>query len=431
VPDAASPASPASHDRARGRCSELGAFLPGARAELAGAPAGALTGSRFAVKDLVDVAGWRTGAGNPDFLADAPVATRSAPVVTALLAAGADLVGKTVSDELAFSLSGTNAHYGTPVNPAAPGRVPGGSSSGSASAVAGGCAELAIGTDTGGSVRVPASYCGIFGFRPSHGMISSEGVVPLAPSFDTVGLLARDAATLERAWHALRAGAPGTARAARPDERAGPPRTLVCPPELARLLDADARAGFEDAVTRVARELDCRVVEREVVAPDDLERVLEAFRTIQMAEAWASHGAWIERRGPALGPGVAARFAAASQVDPRAADALRPILEQARTALGGALGRDELLAQPAASGAAPEIALRSAATDDLRRTTLLLTVLAGAAGAPVAALPAARASGSPLGVALVSVPGDDDRLAACAARAAAACGPAPAPFAPD
>ncbi|HVC24948.1 MAG TPA: amidase [Acidimicrobiales bacterium] len=396
----------------------LGAFVPGPRARIAGSATGPLEGIRIAVKDLLDVEGSRTGAGNPDFLADAPIAARSAPAVRALLEAGARLVGKTISDELAFSLSGTNVHYGTPVNTAAPGRVPGGSSSGSASAVAGGAAELAIGTDTAGSVRVPASYCGIFGLRPTHGRISTEGVVPLAPSFDTVGLFAADPRVLERGWHALARGAPGPIPPGEEDldEPMAPPTTLVCPPELVGLLDSDARAGFERAAREIARTLGCDLVVRALIEPGDLGRVLEAFRTIQMAEAWGSHGAWIERRRPRLGPGIAARFAASSLVTRRDADALRPVLAEVRGALRASLARDEIVVQPSASGAAPEITLEGPAKDDLRLRTLSLTVLAGAAGAPVVSVPAGTVHGLPLGVALVSVPGDDARLVACAAR---------------
>src|SRR5271170_2192254 len=134
----------------------------------------------------------------PVGLASHPAASASAPVVDALLAAGARLAGKAVTDELAFSLEGVNAHYGTPVNPACPDRIPGGSSSGSAVAVAAGLVDFALGTDTGGSVRVPASFVGVCGFRPTHDAISLAGVVPFAPSYDTVGWFAGDAAMLSR-----------------------------------------------------------------------------------------------------------------------------------------------------------------------------------------------------------------------------------------
>ena len=131
---------------------------------------GPLAGLRFAVKDLIDVAGHRTGCGNPTWLATHPPATVHAVCVEQLLAAGAHCAGKTVTDEVAFSLLGQNHFYGTPLNPAAPDRVPGGSSSGSASAVACGLVDFALGTDTGGSVRVPASNCGVWGWRPTHGV---------------------------------------------------------------------------------------------------------------------------------------------------------------------------------------------------------------------------------------------------------------------
>jgi amidase len=172
------------------------AFCAHATTFRGGSPGGPLAGRRFAVKDLFAIAGHRACFGNPDWLSTHWAAEATAPVITWLLDAGAALVGTTVTDELAFSLTGENPHYGTPPNPAAPGRVPGGSSSGSASAVAGGLVDFALGTDTGGSVRVPASHCGIFGFRPTHGAVSPAGVLPFSPSFDTVGWFARDADTL-------------------------------------------------------------------------------------------------------------------------------------------------------------------------------------------------------------------------------------------
>src|SRR3954462_1228011 len=159
---------------------------------------GPLRGLRFAVKDLIDVAGHRTGCGNPTWLATHPPANVSAVCVDQLLAAGAQCEGKTITDELAFSLLGENHHYGTPLNPAAPDRVPGGSSSGSASAVACGIVDFALGTDTGGSVRVPASNCGIWGWRPSHGLISVAGVMPFAPTLDTVGVFTQTAELMQR-----------------------------------------------------------------------------------------------------------------------------------------------------------------------------------------------------------------------------------------
>src|SRR5262249_46884684 len=173
------------------------------RLHIEGRREGPLAGTTFVAKDLYDVAGYRTGAGNPDWERTHPAATATAPAVLMLLEAGATLTGKSCTDELAFSLDGINVHYGTPLNPAFPDRLPGRSSSRSASAVAAGLVAFAIGTDTSGSIRVPASYCGIYGFRPSHGAVPVAGIVPLAPSFDTAGWLARDAGTLRRVGSVL------------------------------------------------------------------------------------------------------------------------------------------------------------------------------------------------------------------------------------
>jgi amidase len=168
---------------------ELGAFCEATHVALKGAATGPLAGLDFGAKDVFDVAGHIAGCGNPDWLANHTPAETTAPALQCLLDAGADLAGKTHTDELTYSLMGENAHYGTPVNVNAPGRIPGGSSSGSAAAAAGSLVDFTIGTDCGGSVRLPASFCGLYGFRPSHGRITLAGCMPLASSFDTFGWL--------------------------------------------------------------------------------------------------------------------------------------------------------------------------------------------------------------------------------------------------
>jgi amidase len=229
----------------------LGAFMPHGRVEIDGAPRGRLRKVTFAVKDIFDVAGTVTGRGNPDWLASHGPAAANAPAVQALLDAGARLVGKTITEELAFSVVGSSPYYGTPTNAAAPGRVCGGSSSGSAAAVGGGLVDLAPGSDTGGSVRVPASYCGIYGMRPTHGRISLEGIMPLAPSFDSVGWFARDPRVFATAGRVL-LGA--TARGGRPS------RVLLATNAFARL-----DPGVEDALQAAIRHLEARLGEAEPV----------------------------------------------------------------------------------------------------------------------------------------------------------------------
>jgi amidase len=372
-----------------------------------------LSGPRFAVKYLFDVAGTRTGAGNLAWLAEAPVAATHAPAVAALLGAGADLLGKTVTDELAISLSGTNVHYGTPRNPAAPGRIPG-SSSGSASAVAGGSVDLALGTDTAGLVRVPASYCGIYGLRPTHGRIESTGVVPLTPSFDTVGLFAADGAHLADGWRALRTGATVCAMAGTPmPGTATAVRRLVLATDLLALADDDARVAVVTAAVDLARRLGLELSESPLGGREQLPEWRDAFRVMQMVEAWRVHGRWIESRHPSFGPGIAGRFALAAAADADAARRAEPVRAEVRQALGQILGDDAVLVQPAASGPAPHFEMEPGAKDDLRGRTLLTTP-AGLARAPVVSLPLAAVEGLPIGLALVGRPGDDDALVALA-----------------
>ncbi len=163
------------HDHLNAFCKDTGAYLQGA-------PDGPLSGLTFAAKDILDIAGYVTGGGNPDWKETHPAADKTAWTVQTLVDAGATMAGKTITDELTRGIFGENAHYGTPTNPRAPGRVPGGSSSGSASAVAGGLVDFALGSDTGGSVRVPSSFCGLYGLRPTHGRIPLDGILLQASS---------------------------------------------------------------------------------------------------------------------------------------------------------------------------------------------------------------------------------------------------------
>lgn len=388
-----------------------GPTLPGS-AEQTGTPAASsrsLAGLAMVVKDLIDVAGVTTGAGNPQFLAEATPATDHAPAVARLLRAGVSVIGKSHTDELAFSLSGTNIHYGTPVNSAAPGRVPGGSSSGSASAVAGGLVPLALATDTGGSARVPASYCGIFGFRPTHGRVPLAGVVELARSFGTVGLLAASGPIL---------AAGGRALIDEPAEEPGAPPSSVSALVMADDLMDEADPAVTEAVARAAESLaDHLGVEllRATVTGGELDSWFSAFRNRQMVEAWQRHGPWIQSRRPTLGPGIAARFAEASQVPAEAAGAADDAHRSVRRQVEAALPPGAALVFPAAATVAPPLQCTGAAKDDLRRRTLRLTCLAGLGGLPAVSLPLATAESLPVGVCLVGRANEDHRLLAAAA----------------
>ncbi len=377
-----------------------------------GADGGALTGVTVAVKDIVDVAGVTTGAGNPDWLASHGPATRTAAAVQRLLDAGAAVIGKAHTDEFAWSLWGTNHHYGTPRNPAAPGRVPGGSSSGSASAVALGVADIAIGTDTAGSVRVPASFCGVYGIRPSHGRVPLAGILPLAPSFDTCGVLAADGELLQRAARVLLDSERRTATAGLPS----PLRSLVLATDLLGQADPEVAATVAGGAARLADTLGIPLRQASFGA-ERIPAWLLAFRNRQMVEAWQANGHWLTKHNPRLGPGVAARFATASATIPTAAVPATTAGIQVRRALERALPRDAALVMPSTATAAPEPNLELGAFEDLRIRTIGLTCLAGLAGAPAVSLPLGSADGLPVGVCLLGRVGEDERLLHAAASA--------------
>lgn len=388
----------------------VGALIVGPALLASGARGGPLAGCSFVAKDLFDVAGQRTGAGNPAWAEDAPVATSHAPAVDRLLAAGADLIGKAVTDELAFSLAGSNVHHGTPVNVKAPGRVPGGSSSGSAVAVAAGLCDLALGTDTAGSVRVPASYCGVWGLRPTWGAASLDGVVPLSPSYDTPGVLAATG-------HLLAAGGRALLDAGDGAGGADVPSGLVVAEDLLAVADTEAA----DAVRAGAGVLGGRLgatVRTAFLAPDPeaIDRWHDAFVVQMLFEAWATHGEWITTRRPPMGPGIARRFAfSAALDDPGPAAAVAA--EEVRAALAAALGPGDVLVLPSAAGPAPPIDLDQAAREDVQSRTLHLTGVASLAGAPAASLPLATVDGLPVGVGVLARPGEDATLLAVAAAA--------------
>ncbi|MGQ0664021.1 MAG: amidase [Pseudomonadota bacterium] len=384
------------------RTDPLGAFCPFVEVRIEGAPSGPLAGLTFAAKDIFDVAGFRTGAGNPDWLATHGPAGAHSFAVQALLEAGASLIGKTLTDELAYGMTGRNFHYGAPINPAAPDRITGGSSSGSASAVAGEAADVALGSDTGGSVRIPASYCGIYGMRPTHGRIPLDGVVALAPSFDTVGWFARHAALLERAGRVLL-------------------RATGAPAKFTRLLAADdlfaaADPGVADALGAVVEEA-ARVVGRPAgvtVCATSLDAWAREFRTILAGQAWASDGAWIERVRPRFGPDVQGRFEAASKVSEAAFATARQLQDEVARRMESLLAGGAVMVLPTAPGPAPAREASLESLTQARYVTHRFTCLAPLAALPQVSIPAASVAGGPVGISFMAARGADEMLLALA-----------------
>jgi amidase len=382
---------------------ELGAFCRHTHVALRGAAEGALSGLKFAVKDIYAIAGHRTGFGSPDWLRTHGAASRTAPVVQQLLDAGADMVGKTHTDELTFSLNGENAHYGTPVNVNAPGRIPGGSSSGSAAAVAGGLVDFALGSDTGGSVRAPASFCGIYGLRPTHGRVSLEEACALASTFDTAGWFARDAALMERVGAVL--------LSEEPDDTM--PAQLLIAQDAFDLAGAAASSALQPALDRVIALLG--KPERVTVSNEGLRQWLEVFRVLQGAEIWAQHGAWVQATKPHLGPGIRQRVQWSSTIGEKDAAQARVKREGITQRMATLLGTDTVLVLPTVPDIAP---LRNAdpeATEDFRARALTMLCIAGLARLPQISLPFGRLNGCPIGLSLMG-PRDSDMMLLAIAR---------------
>lgn len=379
-------------------------FVPYPEAKVSHASSGPLAGLTLAVKDLFDVKGYPTGAGSPTVLALSGIKTKTAPIVKAFLDAGARFVGKTHTDELAFSLNGKNAHFGAPINPAAHDRITGGSSSGSMAAVAGRLADIGLGSDTGGSVRAPASYGGLFGIRPSHGRLPLKRAWPLAESFDTPGWFARDGEVFARIANAI----------------LGKDRTTL--PEVPRLLLADEM--FAQAVPeaeRILRNVVQRVVPllgqpESVRAVRDMDALYWAFRWLQGREAWLSDGAMIERHAPPLGPGVAERFAFAKLVTDAEVARGDSVRKAFRSRLAKLLGQDGVLLLPTVPDIAPLVSAGEAELDDFRNRALRLLCLAGLSGFPQVSIPVAHRDEAPLGLSLIGPKGSDKSLVAFAVK---------------
>ncbi|GGR51578.1 Asp-tRNA(Asn)/Glu-tRNA(Gln) amidotransferase A subunit family amidase [Nocardioides luteus] len=352
---------------------------------------GALSGETVAVKDIYAVAGFAVGAGSPTWLEQAPVAKAHSSVVASLLDAGASVRGIARTEEFAYSLSGLNAHYGAPPNPKAPDRIPGGSSSGPATAVALGHASIGLGSDTGGSIRVPAAYQGLYGIRTSHGAVARTGMLPLAKAFDTVGWMTRSAFLLQAVGEVLLPSSP---------------LSPVTPADV-ELVPALVDLATDEVATAVREALpDARTSSWE---PSRLEEWRQAFVTGQAYQAWQAHGAFLETRLDTLGEAVRGRFEMARSVTREQAAQARAILAEARTKILEAVG-DDVLALPSASSVAPTPADAPGVRDD----TLRLTCIAGIAGLPAVSFPVRTATNRPAGLCLIAAPGRDRDLLALA-----------------
>jgi len=378
-------------------------FVPYPAPAVTAISSGPLSGLRFAVKDIFDVAGYPTGCGNPHMLALSGIKTASAPSVTALAQAGATFVGKTYTDELAFSMNGKNAHFGTPRNGGAPGRIPGGSSSGSASAVSNGLADVALGTDTGGSVRAPASHCGLIGLRPTHARVSLKGCMDLAQSFDTCGWFARDIDSFARVGEVLLRDD----TCLLPDGAPAMPQVLVAADVLA-LLEPRVQDVFMQTLERLSGLIGTPLPVK--TATPSFDSLYWAFRHIQGYEAWQNHGDTITRHGLQLGPGVAERFAWSSKITPQQMEEHSSVRQRFTEDFLRLLGDDRVIVLPSMPDIAPLLSESEEVLENYRNQAVRMLCLAGLSGCPQISLPLMTLDGAPFGFSLIGPQGSDQAL---------------------
>ncbi len=361
---------------------------------------GSLSGLTFAAKDAFNVKGITASAGNPDWLRTHSPAKSYAPAIARLLSNGAKLVGTTITDELMYSLNGENLHYGTPVNPKDPKRIPGGSSSGSAVAVSANLVDFALGTDTGGSVRIPAAYCGLYGFRPTHDFVTIDGVIPLAPCFDSVGWMTHSAKMLLDIGQILLNEVQTSSRQSF--------KRMMFGEDAWKLADKEsylALSPFLANIEHVAAQSEW--VE---VAKEGLITWMKTFRVLQGIEVWKSHGDWIQSVKPHFAPEIAERFEWASTLRKGESQSEQQLRDKIRDRLRNWLGEDGLLIIPTSSGVAPLINMTGEESEKRRSQTMQLTSIAGLAGLPQVTIPVAEIEGVPVGLSIIAGPKQDNRL---------------------
>ena len=366
---------------------------------LAGSGNGPLAGRTFMVKDLFAIKGYKVSIGNPEWYAAASPAAETAPALLRLLEAGATLTGITICDELLYSVLGTNVHYGAPVNIHALRHVTGGSSCGSAAAVAAAMCDFALGSDTGGSVRVPAAFCGLYGLRPTHGRIDMSGVTPMAPSYDTVGFLARDAALLRDVGRVLlqRSSVPA------------PPQHVI----LAQDMFARGEASIDEEIWRVLDKIESALPKPKQmdVVGEEFDTWRNAFRFNQAYELQSTLMPFALAHADALSPAIRERFEIASRITKDEARIGEEIRANAKQRLQALAKPGTVILMPTTPTLPPERDIPDgASTVEFRGMTLGSTCLAGHAGLPQISIPAGTAAGCPVGLSFIGWPGGDEAL---------------------
>ncbi|XP_010506209.1 PREDICTED: outer envelope protein 64, chloroplastic [Camelina sativa] len=378
-----------------------------------------LTGLTFAVSDLFDITGYVTGFGHPDWVRTHEAASSTCPVVSILVEGGATCVGKTVVDELAFSISGENKHYDSPTNPAAPSRIPGGACSGAAVAVATKAVDFALGIDTAGGVRVPAGYCGVLGFKSSHGTISNTGIIPASSSLDSVGWFARDPITLHRVGHVLLQLPFATQRN---------PRQIILADDCFQLLKIPV-----DRITQVVIKSAEKLFGRQLLKHQNFENYIEtkvpslkefartkavakvptsrllanAMLLLQRHEFLQNHGDWINTVKPAIDPVISSQMCENPELTSEDIENLNAIRNEIRVAIGSLLKDDGILVVPTMPSVPPKLGSKEITSEDYQNRASSLLSIASISGCCQVTVPLGHHEKCPVSVSFIARHGGD------------------------
>ncbi|HQL91972.1 MAG TPA: amidase [Anaerolineaceae bacterium] len=368
----------------------LQAFVRENHIALKGSGTGELNGLTFAAKDVFKIRGSTFGNGHPDWLRTHEPDDFTSSTIQRLLDNGADLVGKTVCDELCFSISGENWNYGSPLNPHDPRRFTGGSSSGSGAATSGGLVDFALGSDCLGSVRVPASYTGVFGVRPTYDRVPSDGEAEYCPSMDVFGYMASDPEVFRKVSKVILGEDPEPVKL----------RKLIIAKDCFDAISPQVFADLKPAIDHIGANLSS--VEEREISPDGLDNWIKVFQQVQGYEVWRSYGGWVRKYRPILSRGPRERLAWASTITLQEYNAGLVKMHEISRYVRDMLANGEVLVMPTAASVAP---LRSAPLEEINATRLQSTYLlcvSPLSGVPQMTLPMVMADDLPLGLSLLS-----------------------------
>lgn len=380
-----------------------------------------LTGLSFAVSDLFDIDGFVTGFGNPDWARTHEAASQTSPVVSTLVDGGATCIGKTAVDEMAFGISGENNHFDTPTNPVSPARVPGGSSSGAAVAVAANLVDFSLGVDTVGGVRLPAGYCGALGFRPSHGSVPHLGIIPISASLDTVGWFATDPNVLRRVGHVLLQVPFAVQRN---------PRSIIIANDCFQLLNIPV-----DRVTQVVIKSTEKLFGRQVlkhenigdyigssvpslksfhskksngeVKSSSLRLLANVMLSVRRHEFKHNHYEWINSVKPTLDSLISAEVHERLDMEDKEIETCHAVRNEMRSALNTLLKDDGILVIPTVARPPPKLGAKELSSEDYLTSAFTLTSLASLSGCCQVAVPLGFYEKSPVSISFIARHGGD------------------------